>query len=61
MKKFIEDLGDVPSIQDPLDILCENEGAIALDKEPKLKKITRHIERKFNYIQNIVEVFIKFI
>lgn len=33
MKKFIGDLGVVPSMKDPLEIFCDNEGAIALAKE----------------------------
>ena len=55
MKKFIEELGVVPSIQDPLEIFCDNEGAIALAKEPRSHKRTRHIHRRFHYIRNEVE------
>ena len=56
MKKFIEDLGVVPSIQDPLEIFCDNEGAIALAKEPRSHQRTRHIHRRFNYIGMKLEV-----
>ncbi|XP_042753151.1 secreted RxLR effector protein 161-like [Lactuca sativa] len=34
MKKFIRDLGVVPTIQDPLDVFYDNEGATTLAKEP---------------------------
>ncbi|KAJ9561476.1 hypothetical protein OSB04_006636 [Centaurea solstitialis] len=55
MKKFIGDLGVVPSIQDPIEIFCDNEGAVILAKEPRSHKRTRHILRKFHYVQKVVE------
>ncbi|GKA45079.1 putative RNA-directed DNA polymerase, partial [Tanacetum coccineum] len=35
MKNFIGDLGIVPTVQDPIEIFCDNESAVALTKEPK--------------------------
>lgn len=32
LNNFICDLGVVPSINEPLEILCDNEGAVALTK-----------------------------
>jgi hypothetical protein len=55
MKKFIRDLGVVPSIQDPIEIFCDNEGAVILAKEPRSHKRTRHILRKFHYVRKVVE------
>ena len=55
LKKFIADLGVVPTIQEPLEILCDNEGAIAQIKEPRAHQKTRHIEQRFNYIREEVE------
>ncbi|KAJ9552489.1 hypothetical protein OSB04_016534 [Centaurea solstitialis] len=55
MKKFIGDLGVVPSIQDPIEIFCDNEGAVILAKEPRSHKRTRHILRKFHYVRKVVE------
>ena len=55
MKKFISDLGVVPAIREPLDIYCDNEGAIALSKEPRAHKRTRHIQRRFHYIRSEIE------
>ncbi|KAI3709538.1 hypothetical protein L2E82_39300 [Cichorium intybus] len=34
LKNFIGDLGVVLSIQEPLELFCDNEGAVALTKEP---------------------------
>ncbi|KAK9075617.1 hypothetical protein SSX86_003943 [Deinandra increscens subsp. villosa] len=54
LKKFIAELGVVPTIQGPLEILCDNEGAIAQIKEPRDHQKVRHIERRFNYIRDEV-------
>ncbi|GJZ50389.1 hypothetical protein Tco_0604579 [Tanacetum coccineum] len=35
MKNFIGDLGVVPTVQDPIEIFCDNESAVALTKELK--------------------------
>ena len=55
MKKFIQDLGVVPSITDPIEIFCDNEGAVALAKEPRAHKRTRHILRKYHFIREVIE------
>lgn len=55
MKKFISDLGVVPSIAKPIEIFCDNNGAIAQAKEPRSHQRTKHILRKFHYIREIVE------
>ncbi|KAJ9557107.1 LOW QUALITY PROTEIN: hypothetical protein OSB04_011721 [Centaurea solstitialis] len=54
MKKFIKDLGVVPSIELPIEIFCDNEGAVALAQEPRSHKRTRHIHRKYHYIREVV-------
>ena len=35
IKNFIGDLGVVPSNKDLIEIFCDNEGAVALTKEPR--------------------------
>ncbi|KAJ9565696.1 hypothetical protein OSB04_001662 [Centaurea solstitialis] len=50
-----EYIGVVPSIQDPIEIFCDNEGAVILAKEPRSHKRTRHILRKFHYVRKVVE------
>src|ERR1044071_1945217 len=54
MKKFIGDLDVMPSIKKPIEILCDNTGAIALAKEPRSHQTTRHILKKFHYIREII-------
>ncbi|KAD4179844.1 hypothetical protein E3N88_28435 [Mikania micrantha] len=55
MKKFITDLKVVPSIERPIEIFCDNSGAIAQAKEPRSHHINKHIQRTYHYIREIVE------
>jgi hypothetical protein len=55
MKEFISDLGVVPSVSSPMTILCDNTGAIAIAKEPRFHKRTKHIKRRFNSIRNLIK------
>ncbi|XP_042757623.1 secreted RxLR effector protein 161-like [Lactuca sativa] len=43
LKNSIGDFGVVPSIQEPMDIFYDNEGVVALTKEPKDHGRSRHI------------------
>ncbi|GJY30977.1 retrotransposon protein, putative, ty1-copia subclass [Tanacetum coccineum] len=55
MKNFIGDLGVVPTVQDPIEIFCDNESAVALTKEPKDHGKSKHIERKYHFVRSKVE------
>ncbi|GJU15662.1 putative ribonuclease H-like domain-containing protein [Tanacetum coccineum] len=55
MKNFIGDLGVVPIVQDPIEIFCDNESAVALTKEPKDHGKSKHIERKYHFVRSKVE------
>lgn len=55
IRNFMCDLRVVLSNKDPLEILGDNEGEIALNKEARDHEGSRHIKRKFHYIQDIVE------
>ena len=48
--EFISDLGVIPSASGPMKIFCDNTGAIALAKESRFHKRTKHIKRHFNSI-----------
>ena len=52
MKEFISDLGVIPSASGPTKIFCDNTGAIALAKESRFHKRTKHIKRRFNSIRD---------
>src|SRR3954468_22300926 len=55
MKEFITDLGVIPNASGPINLFCDNTGAIALAKEPRFHKKTRHIKRRFNSIHENVQ------
>src|SRR3989337_2226872 len=55
MKEFISDLGVIPSASGPMKIFCDNIGAIALAKEFRFHKRTKHIKRRFNSIHEKVK------
>ena len=55
MKRFITELGVVPSALDPLTIYCDNMGAIANAQEPRSHKKLKHIKLHFHAIREYVE------
>src|SRR6266536_670559 len=55
MKEFISDLGVIPSASGPMKIFCENTGEIALAKESRFHKTTKHIKIRFNSIREKVK------
>ena len=55
MNEFISDLGVIPSASGPMTIFCDNTGAIALAKESRFQKRTKHIKRRFNSIREKVK------
>jgi len=55
IKKFIEELNVVPSIEGPLELFCDNSGAIAQIKEPKAHHKIKHMDRKYFVIRDFIE------
>ena len=55
IKKFITGLGIVPSISDPVDLYCDNNGAIAQAKEPRSHQRSKHILRCYHLIREIIK------
>ncbi|VFQ68965.1 unnamed protein product [Cuscuta campestris] len=55
IKKFISELGVVPSINDPIPLFCDNTGAIAQAKEPRSHQKTKHIVRRYHIIREIID------
>ncbi|GJT96980.1 putative reverse transcriptase domain-containing protein [Tanacetum coccineum] len=63
MRKFIDGLGEVvPSNKRPMEMLCDNEPAIAIAADPGILKGARHFQRKYYYIHEVIqerEIFLK--
>ena len=55
IKKFLEEVGAVPSAMNPMALYCDNSGVVAQAKEPRSHMKTRHIERKYHIIRQHVE------
>ncbi|KAK1651569.1 hypothetical protein QYE76_069374 [Lolium multiflorum] len=55
MKRFIVELGVVPSALDPLVIYCDNMGAIANAQEPRSHKRLKHIKLRYHSIHEYIE------
>ncbi|GAA0148364.1 transmembrane signal receptor [Lithospermum erythrorhizon] len=55
IKKFISELGVVPSIENPVQLLYDNTGAIAQAKEPITHHRSKNVLRKYHLIRDIAE------
>jgi hypothetical protein len=55
MKKFVSELEVVPSIEGPVELLCDNTGAIAQTKEPRSHHKSKHILRKYHLIREMYD------
>jgi len=55
MKKFKFKLGVVPSIEESVPLLYDNNGAIAQAKEPRSHQNSKHILRRYHLIREIIE------
>ncbi|GJU89137.1 hypothetical protein Tco_1301560 [Tanacetum coccineum] len=56
MSKFIDGLGNVmPTNKEPIKMVCDNIGAIATANDPGIMKGARHYQRKYYYIQEVIE------
>nr|GFC49562.1 hypothetical protein [Tanacetum cinerariifolium] len=51
IKKFVDELGIVPSNNYPIEMNCDNTAAISMSKEPGIMKGAIHFQRKFHYVR----------
>ena len=54
IRKFIQELEVVPSIESSITIYCDNSGAIANVVELRAHQRTKHITRKYHLICDII-------
>ncbi|KAJ9566410.1 hypothetical protein OSB04_002376 [Centaurea solstitialis] len=54
LRNFILDLRVVASISRPVDIYCDNSGAVAQAKDPREHHKSRHVLRKYHLIREII-------
>ncbi|KAK4409431.1 Retrovirus-related Pol polyprotein from transposon TNT 1-94 [Sesamum angolense] len=54
MKNYIQELGVMPSIAEPVVIFSDNNGAIAQSKEPRSHHRSKHILRCYHFMKEMV-------
>ncbi|PKI58225.1 hypothetical protein CRG98_021396 [Punica granatum] len=54
IRKFVTELYVVPSISSPVELYCDNTRAIAQAKEPISHQKSKHIERRYHIIREII-------
>ena len=54
MRRFLIELGVFPNASSPLNLHCDNNGAIAQAKEPRNHQKNKHVLRKFHLIREFV-------
>jgi hypothetical protein len=55
IRNFISELGVVPSASSPMDLYCDNSGAIAQAKEPRAHKRVKHVLWHYHPICEIID------
>ena len=55
IRKFLIELGVFPNASSPLDLYCENSGAIAQAKEPRNHQKRKHIVWQFYLIREFID------
>ncbi|PKI37387.1 hypothetical protein CRG98_042226 [Punica granatum] len=54
IRKFVIELSVVPSISSPVELYCDNTGAIARGKELRSHQKSKHIKRRYHIIREII-------
>ncbi|KAJ9566119.1 hypothetical protein OSB04_002085 [Centaurea solstitialis] len=54
LRNFLSDLRVVASVSRPINIFCDNSGAVAQAKEPREHHKSRHVLRKYHLIREII-------
>ncbi|GJV11225.1 retrotransposon protein, putative, ty1-copia subclass [Tanacetum coccineum] len=56
IRKFISGLGIVPTINEPLNMYCDNSAAVHYANEPGIQRGARHYHRRYHYVREYVEL-----
>jgi hypothetical protein len=54
IRNFVSELGVVPSASSPMDLYCDNSGAIAKATEPRAHKRVKHVLQHYHLIREII-------
>ncbi|GJX52610.1 retrotransposon protein, putative, ty1-copia subclass [Tanacetum coccineum] len=56
IRKFISGLGIVPTINEPLNMYCDNSAAVHYANEPGVQRGARHYHRRYHYVRERFEL-----
>lgn len=56
IRKFISGLSVVPLNKSPMELYCDNSGAIIIANEPGVQKGARHYQRRVHYVREQIEL-----
>ncbi|GKF45939.1 hypothetical protein Tco_0135741 [Tanacetum coccineum] len=54
VRNFIYGLGNVPTIEEPISMYCDNTGAITIANEFGITKGARHFHAKVHYLREVI-------
>ena len=55
IRNFIVGIGFVPTIKEPMEMICDNTSAIILANETGAQKGAKHCRRKVHYLWEVIE------
>ncbi|GKF67862.1 hypothetical protein Tco_0197541, partial [Tanacetum coccineum] len=55
VRKFFSGLGIVPTIEEPINMYCDNTGAIIVANESGITKGARHFHAKVHYLREVIK------
>nr|GEV62788.1 retrovirus-related Pol polyprotein from transposon TNT 1-94 [Tanacetum cinerariifolium] len=56
IRKFISGLGIVPTINEPIKMLCDNLAALLIANEPGVQRGAIHYHRRYHYVRECIEL-----
>ena len=54
LKSFLQHLEIVKTALEPMTIFCDNTTALAVAKDPKYHRKTKHIKKRYHYIRDVI-------
>ncbi|GJZ70468.1 retrotransposon protein, putative, ty1-copia subclass [Tanacetum coccineum] len=56
IRKFISGLGIVPTINEPINMLCDNSAALLITNKTVVQRGARHYHRRYHYVHEFIEL-----
>nr|GFA41918.1 hypothetical protein [Tanacetum cinerariifolium] len=56
IRNFISGFGIVPTINEPIKMLCDNSAAFLIANQPEVQRGVRHYHRRYDYVRECIEL-----